>query len=517
MLEKMENKDNNFLKKELVDHEDIKEEQSCSFLDFVPLEEKLNFQDRIKSEVRPYLQGIVEKLQDQIQSALELPAVLYLDRLRHSWETHNQVAGEVSNFLRCVSERQGLSLGPIQLQETVTLLERAMTTDREKNIYSGGLKKKIENEGNKIKNNSNLSNEEYLTLLTPSRGNFYQKYRYDHLKFFLSNKDTGNEKGTELLEKYHAGDERLLKARMKSFHFEKDSTENLSNELESYLKKAHEFSVQKGYMMTERPDIKTLDELLSFDNLEEFQWGYSLFGMPDYLLRKLIHRELVNAKLLDKKQPLFSLNEDDLLQLAKKLTQKREEHFQMHIPNVQQHWDSCGAASVLGLLTLKGVKSKKETEKEIWSRIGQPYNYPPGMAIELIKAGFNVVFHQYPARVFSDHHPVFHSNDPQLIDACKLYLEMIDNAIKIGMDLIIAPVSSHEIKEELKRGNVCLVSIRLRETEPGPLHAITIYGYHENSFLVNDPLGTINQMTVEMIDKLVTTSMGQRMLVVKFH
>lgn len=517
MFEKMETENKDFLKEELTNHEGTKKGRNTSFLDFVPRQEKLDFQDKIKSEVRPYLQNIVEKLRGKIKSAIEFPADAYLSNLRNSWQEHNQIAKNISDFLRVVHDRSGITLGPIQLEQAIGLLEKAIHSDNEKNVYSGGLKKKIEAEAIRIKDRYNLSDEEYLMTLTPSEGNFYEAYRYDHLKFFFANKNGENIGKSELIEKYHGEDEGLLNSRMETFGFEKESIEALTNELEKYLKRHKDFVIRKGYLMLEKPDIKTLDKLVSFDNMEEFQWGYSLMGMPDYLLRKLLYTELVRAKFLNKNQPLLSVDENELLELSKKLKEKREEHFQMHIPNVQQHWDSCGAACVLSMLTLKGIKSKKETEKEIWSRIGQPYNYPPGMAIELMKEGFDVTFRQYPARVFSDEHPVFRGNDEELTKACNLYLKMIGEAVKLGMELKIAPINSNEIKKELKKGNVCLISIRLHEAEPGPLHAITVYGYHEDSFLVNDPLNVISQMPSETMDKLMDTTMGHRMLVVKFN
>ncbi len=490
------------------------------FMAYKSAEEKLGYQKSIPSRIRPYLMGYIASIQPEIETRVEEESPEeYLLNLKLSWQRHNEVNEAIDMFLfhQEISLFKDWSLEEWRLAKD--LLRGAVETDHVKNIYSGGLKRKIEYEARKLEKKLNLTQEEKGLLLTPSLGTFMEVYFIEHGKYWLSmiEKDV-NKQGRlklkhKLISSYHCDDEELLKLRMATLNFSKYDPEELNKVIINLENKMGESRIKKLYFILDRNRaIRIIDQLLVYDNLHEYVWIYNFKGFPDVFLREEIVRRLKLANKISPEIDALQISPHQLLNLVDSHIKHRGHRYLIRLHPYFQNDGTCGTCCVMSVLAKKGIPLNIETEYTIWGRVGKPYNFPGGMAKVLMENSFAVHYYQYPAEPFTPNHEDVLSGDSFLAQKIEEYVSMHHEAVAIGMNVSISDWNSQKVREELEIGNPCIVGIQLT---PKVLHWVTVRGYRGGRFEVVDPLRMYNHFHVPELDSLIETSMGKRMLVVE--
>lgn len=485
-------------------------------LSYLKGEEKYRYQQQIPKRIRPYLLNHIASLKEEVDRCVDNEVLsAYLFNLDSAWRGHNRINGLIDWFLFVEH------LAPFKdwsLQEWQTardLLVAAIEVDHRKNVYSGGIKRKVEKEAQNLRSTLSLSENEASLLLTPASGTFFSRYFLEHAEYHLVktwNKAEVAERRHKLAEKYHCGDEKLLEIRIKDINLEGCDERELKRTIETFRVRLRQLFVEKIYFMIGREAVKQIDRLLEFDNLLEYLWVYNFKGFPDVLLRDEICRRLKLAHRLPESADSLSIKPAELLSLVDDYIEHRRFRYLIRMRPYLQNYTTCGACCVISFLEKKGLTPTLNLESQIWERVGKPFNFPGGMAKILIENGFNVVYYQYPAEQFTPGHEDVVGRDPFIYEKIKEYVVLHKEAVAAGMDVVITDWGYQEVRKQLESGNPCILGIQLSSTI---LHWVIVRGYRGNRLETIDPLGRIKSISEGEMDRLIQTSMGKRLLVVE--
>jgi hypothetical protein len=193
--------------------------------------------------------------------------------------------------------------------------------------------------------------------------------------------------------------------------------------------------------------------------------------------------------------------------------QHRKYSYLIRMRPYLQNYGTCGTCCVLPILEKIGKTPTIQLEREIWDRVGKPYNFPGGMAKILIENNFKPVYYQYPAEPFTLNHEDILSQNPFLYKKIQEYINLHQEAVSMGMDVVIQDWGYEDIHIQLEHGNVCILGIHIPSSDV--LHWIIVRGYRGNRLEVIDPLKQIRSIYEYEMEGLINTSMGKRLLVIK--
>ena len=114
------------------------------------------------------------------------------------------------------------------------------------------------------------------------------------------------------------------------------SSEQIELEIDDMESVAKENARKKMYAMMDRPDVRNFDNLLKFDNTTEYEYTYSLKGLPDLFLREEILRRLVEKKKIEPERSVFSLTLDDFKEAIDAQIREENEHFTIRLRKYRQ-------------------------------------------------------------------------------------------------------------------------------------------------------------------------------------
>lgn len=267
----------------------------------------------INAEVIPFVKSF-QSLSIEIQNkartvAMKESPCCFVNNLKHSWQIHNKTALDIDGFLTSLYKGD-IRLDNIEILNIASkLLSKAFDSERKKRIYSAGLKISIDYHLPKLISRYNLSREDVNTLLSIWKVNFWTYrygehclYRLRQIKKKLQTKDVQQ----SIISIFHAGENTLFKSRFgKICGNAFNNSVLLKREVANYKRhilRTKNFEIHGIYLTQNRPALKSIQELILYDNREEYVFGYNLYGIPDLFLRK----ELVNFLVKRKYLPLFS-------------------------------------------------------------------------------------------------------------------------------------------------------------------------------------------------------------------
>lgn len=144
--------------------------------------EKFTCQDMIRRRVRPYLAKYISSIQPEIHRRIyDTDLSEYATELASAWRRHNEINDVVDLFLyhQWITPLKDWSLEEWKIARK--LFVAVIDVDHTKNIYSGGLKEKIELEAGRIRGHLRIEDDQLILLLNPASGTFYTLYRKEYI------------------------------------------------------------------------------------------------------------------------------------------------------------------------------------------------------------------------------------------------------------------------------------------------------------------------------------------------
>lgn len=506
-----------------VSHEQNYEKPRHS-LSYISPEARIELATSLRAvRMRPYHEQYISKIEGEVNAAVQdESANEYLTHLEQSWQATIDENEKIDTFL-CIRNDAPFaeSWSEAELEKAQDMLQRTLKAEHSKNVYSGALKRKIEYEAEKIRHKYSMSDEEFNLLLTPKSGSFHDRYRLDHLEYYLDPEGYGQNKLAGLLGTYHDGDCELFELRLKSFNFENTDNAQLRASAAQTRERLKDVSIKKGYLMQERPDVAVVDRLLEYDNWEEFIHICTYKAFPEAILREKLLEHAQYNLLADKNARFTDYTHDEFIALVEQMHEEARTAYNVEVKPYRQTDDTCGTACVLTLLRSKGKEFTQDDEMQMWSRIGRPFNFPGGIAQELMQEGFNVKYSQYPSRSFYEDHPDINDNPDFFFKTAGLYMQQLKEATTHGLDIAVADWNFETIIENLKSGNLSIVGINIGEDRNARemLHWVLATGYRLDDdgykLYIIDPLGRDRYVDKRYIDWATPTSMGKRLITIR--
>lgn len=476
--------------------------------------EKLKYENDLPTVIQPFMRAYFQRHANEMAEVQRHPLEDYTGNLKEAWNKHLAANKLVDRFLSYETNSPFGQWSPAEWKSAKLLLRAAMETDHEKAMYSAGLKTKLETESKRLiaRYGSQIDGFETL-LLTPSFPTFYEKRDLDQKKYLLSVTEGHPDDALkeEIINIYHGGDANVFELRMAEETSAQD-IEKLRTEIQTSDQSFRDRAVKKGYVMAERPDVKAFDELLKFDNTQEYEYTYSLKGLPDLYLREEILRRLVTLDKLPANSSVFGLTLDQFNEAIHAVLTDQEHEFTTVLRPYRQNYDTCGTACVMSILNRKGMRMDEDAELRIWEMVGKPYNFPGGLAWVLLRNGFEVTYVQDKPELLDKNNPEFAKMNSALVDAAKTYVDLHEKAVEQGLEFKVSDWGYDRVRSEIMHGNVCLLYLHVNETMS---HVVIANGVKDGKIQIIDPLGSIRSMTQEELDRRIVNPMGKRLLVVK--
>jgi hypothetical protein len=479
-------------------------------------EEKIAYQKRLPSEIQPFVRDYFQRHRNELLSHQPENTGQYLNNTVSAWNRHLAVNRQIDCFLSYEYKNIFGDWSPEEWKLAKRLLIAGMETDHVKVMYSGGIKAKLDLEVEKlIKKYESVDPEFSSFLMTPSFQSFYISWELEHRKYMLETLKGNNVDvlKTELLERYHSGDEGVFKLRLNEIR-EKNkgkTPEQLEAEIQEIESRCKEGATKKIYNLIGRPDFQEFENLLRFDNTTEYEYTYSLKGLPDLFLREEILRRLVEKNKIEQDRSVFSLTISEFVVAIDEVIAKEESHFTIRLRHYSQNYDTCGTACIMSILNRKGLQLEEDVELRIWEMVGKPYNFPGGLAEVLLRNRFNVTYVQDKPEILDQNNPEFKIISNRLLAAAANYVDLFEQALERGLKFQVIDWDFDRVLFEIKRGNPCILYLHVTDTIT---HVVLAHGIKGNRIKIMDPLRSIKYLSREDLNSRIVNPMGKRLLVV---
>lgn len=479
-------------------------------------EEKIAYQQRLPTEIQPFVRDYFQKHRDELLSHQPESTSQYLDNTTNAWDKHLLVNRQIDCFLSYEYRNIFGDWSPEEWKLAKRLLIAGMETDHVKVMYSGGIKRKLDSEAEKLTRRYESVDPEFTSLLmTPSFQSFYLSWELEHRKYLLQTLKGDNVDAlkAKLLDRYHSGDEGVFRLRLNEIK-EKNkgkTSEQLEAEVQQIESKCKEGALKKMYNLLGKPDFREFESLLKFDNTTEYEYTYSLKGLPDLFLREEILRRLVEKNKIDQNRSVFSLTLNDFLVAIDEVIADEESDFTIRLRHYSQNYNTCGTACIMSILNRKGLQLEEEVELRIWEMVGKPYNFPGGLAEVLLRNNFKVTYVQNKPEILDPQNPEFHVMSDHLFSAATNYVDLFEQALERGLRFQVEDWDFERVQSEIKQGNPCIIYLHVTHTIT---HVVLAHGIKGNRLKIMDPLRNIKYLSKEELNKSIVNPMGKRLLVV---
>lgn len=280
----------------------------------------------VEDEVIPYIKSIrslPSNIQHDVRTAATQESIeSFLNNLKDSWQKHNELAIRIDDYLASFYKGDFTLSNTEVLESTQRLICEAFSAEKKKRVYSAGVKIALEHHLPQLKNRYCLSKEDVNLLLTSWRPDFWT-FRYgEHCLYRLAQIENGLDLDTEqeLADMFHAGEKVLLKSRLPIICGKFQDKKSLRRKVAVYrqnIRNIKEIEIHGGYLVLGRNDLKSVQELVQYDNRNEYLFGYNLFGIPDLFLRKEITKFLVKMGYLRALPSVLQYSEKQIISALK--------------------------------------------------------------------------------------------------------------------------------------------------------------------------------------------------------
>ncbi len=474
------------------------------------MEKQLFNANRYYAENNPQLSEIVN-------AYTQLSSSEFLRILKKQWNWHNNfyenmLEPVVSSYLHKSSKE----LSPKEVLELKKIYKTMCKVDEATLAISAGIKKHLENNmRNNFTNNisNKISNEELYMACTPPEETFFIRYYKDHLKYLIAQKKNNDselkEIKRELLDKYHANDDKIFVGRLKKFK----NLENLS--IEELEKKMSELDIDTNYQIKhfyftlENPEKKAYRDILLYDNLQEKQIAKSLIGISGFVLRKKILEYLKEENLIESDEHIYQYPDSKVEMALEQLYKIRKETMEKDVKTYKQHGPTCAVCSLLMVLNYydKISTPNKLMERELYRKYKSTYmdgSHYSGIANLLSRQGLSTKLLHSEKDFFKNENNFIPDSYDELLNEYKQFLRNT-NENKLGVKCGVN-IDENLLKEALQNNNLIL----LAGTHGGFLHSIVVNGYENDKFIICDPQSKEREkVTDNEIKRFMDTPIGK--------
>jgi len=417
-----------------------------------------------------------------------------------------------------IIEKKHTELAPLQVEAISECYKTASLVDQATLIVSAASKKNVENwidgEGATL-----MSPEERQLLLTIPHESFWIQYHVDHLDYILAKKGKSPNLETiekNLLEKYHANDELIFSGRMKKFkEYDEMDQEAIERVKESMLMD-DDHKIRHRYLTLERPRLKSIRDILEFDNIEEYAILKKLVGISGFVLRKKVLEYLSDAKILKKANSIYEFPDQVIIDgLTKLLGYRNELLIKNVVPFRQSTRETCSVACfMMAMHYFKKMDLYHEIEKAEYDKFKSniiPGSHLSGIAAEAGKAGLESVLMHTEPDLFKNEGMFNSEVFSRLMEEYRAHLT---EAERWGTQVLSdVTITTDTIKQYLQNNYLVLVSGKLGQSS---LHTILATGYNAEGLIVCDPLkGNSKVERKEYIDYFMKTPIGSWVLAIR--
>lgn len=476
-----------------------------------------NIDSEMKKEVIPFVKAfntLPSQIQDESNKFAEtLNPISYFSRLETGWKKHNETAILIDDFLDdYYSGRITISSDKV-IERAHELLKQAFNTEHEKRVFSAGVKIALERYITEAIYKYKLSNEEVNILITPGVVNYWAYYKGEHLKFLLA-KQTESE-SYDVLQRticktFHAEEVIVLNARLeRDFVAYENDIQKIRDDLSEYeclISRVEEFRIKGVYLTLGRSDLRYIQKIMAYDNLEEYLFGSNLFGIPDLYLRRLLIKKMVEAKILEEKPGVLFYKEDELLSGVKEFMTEQKNQSTRKFPSVYRQTTNvtCGVAcTMMALNYFLDHPLSKEIEDTLYEKLRlENFDIVPAISLASFMAenGLDVtVKHQDEDKFWN----FLSGVNKELYQKQK---DAYEKAKSFPLKFDYSAVTEESIIHELKENRVVIYGIFLSNYIK---HALLIYMYSNGLFYGIDPLSGKRTYSAEKLMEIGDLNTGR--------
>lgn len=442
------------------------------------------------------------------------PETFYRE-LVERWDWHNEYFERLLEpALEYMVEDRHIALSPRQIEWLKVAYRVSSRVDQATLINTAAIKKHLDF-WMQTEYIGDLTQDERRMLGTPPVDSFMAEYEKEHLAYIIACRENAKNIGTLrklLIERYHAGDEKIFLGRMEQFKkYEKTSIKDLQERM-SVLTTKREYEINHFYLTLERPRLRALRDTIAFDNREEYYLLRSLIGVSGFVLRKRVLQYLDESKILPNKGNIYEFSDETILEALEKLKGYRENLMRKKVEGFAQSADTCASAAyMMAMHALLGTPLSTEEEHRLHEQAQSrmiPGAFFSALAVEGVKNGAAVTLLHSEEEMFKrgNFDPATFS---KLLDEYKMHARVAERQgalIKSGIEF-----SEEKVKDFLRNNQLLVIA----GTMGGFLHAIVAIGYSPEGIIVRDPLNPVPQVwRTGRLDRYMKTAIGQWMMVI---
>ena len=460
---------------------------------------------------------LISKLVDE---EIKKPPGSFLGELRGRWNWHNDFyENKLEPALDTLLEKDSFELSLLQVKTLAGAYRASSLVDQATLVTSAAIKKYLDKWIPQLSEKFQLKDEEISLLTLPSQEPQWVEYYRDHLRYLLAEKEDiklAEELKRKLLSKYHAGDEKIFNGRLAhQFSAYPLRDPALMEERIAQLKTDESKQAASAYLVMERPELKAIQDIVTFDNVEEYEIVKSLIGISGFILRKKTLQYLKESKILKRDGGIYEFSDEEIADGFKKLLDYRKEVLHKKVEGYRQTDDSCAAVSLMMALHYFGKSGlDKKTEDEMHGKMRSrivPGSYFSRLALEARDNDLeSILLHSEkdmfrPGKAFSG--KLFEEvlRDYKLVAA-----EAESKGAKI---LNGEEINAQRIRAYLEDDYLIILAGKLGNEI---LHSVVICGYNPKGFMVNDPLSNNPKIWPERrVEEFSNTSIGQWMIALR--
>ena len=292
--------------------------QSFRILSILDPDYVRNIDDEIRKEVLPFLKKFeslsIHYREEALRRSLVMLPQDYYCALVAAWKAHNLLAVRIDEFLSIHCNQDGLEIDRGNAETAHELLSEAFETEREKRIYSAGVKHVLERWILRQQIYCSLAPDDMGKVLTVCPFNYYTLSHVRHIEYVLGSFDSKFER--DLITDFHAGSFLVMEGRIGRsglLALPDSSLEKTHARYENAEKRTRDSSLEGEYLAVGHPFLKAVRDLVLYDNYVEYSFSENLFGIPDLLLRKFPIQSLIRQGRLERRDAILHYGDDEIL------------------------------------------------------------------------------------------------------------------------------------------------------------------------------------------------------------
>lgn len=487
--------------------------------DIIPTEWKNDIDKRLIDDLlyaNRYFASSNPKMKDQITKEIKTVPTLFYKHLVDRWDWHNNFyEGLLEPALPLILESNHFSLSPYRIKALTNSYSACSAVDMATLPMTGAIKSYLNVWT--VKLSIYMSDEEKRVLLTPPTESFYAKYAQDHLTYIYYSKINPKKSEifkAELLKKYHADDNKVFAGRITKFEkYVHQMPKKLKQEINKYDIK-DEYKIDHFYSTIEKPQLKAIRDIITYDNYDEYLILYSLIGISGYILRKRVLEYLNDTKILPNSGKIYEFSDNKVVNSLKKLEKYRKEVLHKNVKAYVQTDLTCASVCLMMILNYYDILDANiKNETLIHSKAKSTFidgDHFSGLAFQAASLGLETLLIHSSPKMFRNNGTMSKELFENLMKEYKDFLYksiVLGTKVKNGQE-----ISTESIKKLLEQDYLVVIAGKMGSM----LHAVLAIGYNQDGVIVIDPIdGRTHTKDKSDLKRFMGTGIGNWLLAIK--